>query len=225
MLGLVLPIVGLFVLNVLTPGASFVLTLRHTLAHGARQGRALALGLSIADILFAVLALFGVAALLKAHAGAVAVIGSLGGVWLGVLGLRMFEAGRGRPGGPGAELDQRAATWASAFRTGLVAGLVNPLAILFFSSAFLANLHLQPATNQACVLAASIAFVSVSMRASIATMASHRAVRESYLARKRQFELVSAVALFGFGMKLAVHAMFPWAVRLLLVSGIGHHVI
>ncbi len=225
MLGLVLPIVVLFALNVLTPGASFVLTLRNALAHGARYGRAVALGLSIADITFAVLALFGVAALLRAHAGAVAVIGSLGGVWLGVLGLRMFEAGRGRTNSSGVEGHDHAATWLWAFRTGLVAGLVNPMAIVFFSSVFLANLHLQPTIDQACVLGVSIAIVSVALRASIATIASHRAVREGYLARRRQFELVSAAALFSFGMKLAVHAMYPFAVRLLLVMGIGHHVI
>lgn len=197
MLTLILSVVALFAINVLTPGASFVLTLRYSLGHGPRSGRAVAFGLSLADTVYATLALCGVAALLQSHAGVTAVIGSFGGVWLAALGLKMldntkrfdYEAGQG-----GDELPLP-----RAVRDGLMAGLVNPQNIVFFSSVFLVNLSAGPSMREAVALASAIAVTSMVLRVGLASLVSMPAVRAGYLARKRSLEKVSAAALFAFG--------------------------
>jgi threonine/homoserine/homoserine lactone efflux protein len=222
MFALVLSVIGIFSLNVLSPGASFVLTLRNSLAHGPRTGRTVAFGLAMADTLFAILALLGVAALLRAHAGLVAIIGIGGGVWIGALGLKMLDASK-----KGAvdvhERTRGELPVAAAFKVGITAGLANTQAIIFFSSVFLGGFSVGPTIQQAVVLAASVSLTSVFLRCGLATLVSHPVIRDGYLARKRHLEKVSATALFAFGMKLAIKAMLPLATKAMLLAGVAFH--
>ena len=219
MLLTIISIASIFALNVITPGASFVLTLQHSLSHGRRTGLAVALGLSAADIMFAMLALWGVGALLQAHAGILAAIGCIGGAWLAMLGMQMFMRTRTLEENVVAVSGGSELPWRKAAHTGLSAGLVNPQAIVFFAGVFLAGVSSQLSSMQTLAILAAVAVTSVAVRCGIAWMVSIPDVRRVYLARKKYVESLSAAALFAFGVKLATKAMVPWALK--LVASLG----
>ena len=215
MLSILISVAGLFALNVLTPGASFVLTVRNALAHGRRAGYGVALGLVVADILLVVLAVAGLAAVLKTSGSALLVLGYVGGVWIAATGLKMFQRARrtdfeivvcdGLP-----EL-----CLLSGMRLGASAGLSNPQSIIFFASVFVAGMVGEPSVAQAVGIVLTVAVSSIVVRCGIVRLVTLPVVREAYLARRRKIETISGVALFSFGMKLAVKALLPWTVKVL----------
>ncbi len=224
MIAVVLSVAAMFALNVATPGASFILTLRHSLNYGPKVGRFVALGLSTADSIFAVLALSGVTALLRLHAGLASSVGAVGGMWLGALGLALLDAARARSAA-NQPTTEAAPALSRAYRIGLTAGMVNPQSILFFSTVMLASLTIDPTLLDAAALALTVAVTSLATRSAIATVVSHPLVRERYLARRRRFEMLSGVALLGFGMRLAVKSMYPWAIKGLTLAAVSLHII
>jgi threonine/homoserine/homoserine lactone efflux protein len=193
------------------------LTVSNALAHGPRAGYGVALGLAFADTLLAIFAVAGLAAVLKTNGGALMVLGYVGGVWMATTGLKMFQRSRrtdfeivacsGLP-----EL----ALW-SGVRLGASAGLSNPQAIIFFASVFVAGLVGEPSAVQAVGVVLTVAASSIVVRCGIVRLVTLPVVREAYLARRREIETISGVALFSFGMKLAVKALLPWTVKVLAI--------
>lgn len=222
MFSIVISVACLFALNVLTPGASFVLTVRNALAHGRRAGYSVALGLAFADILLAVLAVAGLAAVIKAHGSAILVLGYVGGVWIAATGLKMFQRAhrtdfeiRAFDGLP------KPALW-SGMCLGASAGLSNPQSIMFFASVFVAGMVGEPSMGQAVGIVLTVSVSSIVVRCGIVRLVTLPVIREAYLARRRKIEAISGVALFSFGMKLAVKALLPWTVKVLAMLVSAH---
>lgn len=217
MLSIFISVACLFAFNVLTPGASFVLTVRNALAHGRRAGYGVALGLATADILLAVLAVAGLAAVLKTNGSALLVLGYVGGVWIAATGLKMFQrAHRTDFEIVACEDLPELAQW-SGVRLGMSAGLSNPQAIIFFASVFVADMVGEPSLAQAVGIVLTVAASSIVVRCGIVRLVTLPVVREAYLAKRRKIETISGVALFSFGMKLAVKALLPWTVKVLAI--------
>jgi threonine/homoserine/homoserine lactone efflux protein len=202
----------LFVLNVLTPGASFVLTARSALAHGPRSGYGVALGLVLADMLFVSLAVAGVAAMLKASGNVIPALGYVGGVWIASTGLRMLQKAHKTDfeidGLPELEL------W-SGVRLGVLAGLTNPQAIIFFASLIVVGMVHEPSGVQVVGVVMTVVASSLVVRCGIVRLVTLPTIRKVYLAHRRTIETVSGMALFSFGMMLAVKALLPWTVKVL----------
>jgi threonine/homoserine/homoserine lactone efflux protein len=197
------------VLNVLTPGASFILTVRTALVHGCRSGYGVAFGLVLADMLLVIFAFAGVSAVLKASGGVMPVLGYVGGVWIASSGLKMLQlAGR-------ADLENERLPelehW-SGMRLGLSAGLSNPQAIIFFASVFVVGVVGEPSLAQAVAIVLTVVTSSIVVRCAIVRLVTLSFIRKAYLARRRPIEAVSGVALFSFGMMLAVKALLRWTV-------------
>jgi threonine/homoserine/homoserine lactone efflux protein len=125
---------AVFVLNA-TPGVDFLLTVSRTLQGGPRAGVAAALGINAGCIVHALLAAFGLAALLAVHPQAFRVIQWGGAAYLGWLGLGLlrqaWRGGAATPPAGAAARSGRPAAW-SDFRTGLLTNVLNPKVALFF---------------------------------------------------------------------------------------------
>ncbi len=217
MFSIFISVACLFALNVLTPGASFVLTVRNALAHGRRAGYGLALGLAFADTLLAILAVAGLAAVLKTNGSALLVLGYVGGVWIAATGLTMFQRSRRTDFEIEAFGRLPELALGSGARLGASAGLSNPQAMIFFASVFVASMVGEPSVAQAVGSVLTVAASSIVIRCGIVRLVTLPAVREAYLARRRKIETISGVALFSFGMKLAVKALLPWTVKVLAI--------
>ncbi|MBN3802285.1 LysE family transporter [Paraburkholderia sp. Ac-20336] len=207
---------GVFALNVLTPGASFVLTVSNAMNHGQRSGLFIALGLATADTLFAVAATAGLATLLGQSIFLVKGISLLGGLWFIQGGLRFMLSNR--TPSPSSDAQRRAVALSAshAYRIGLTAGMLNAQAIIFFSSLFLTALSVKPPLSVAVALVVGVACVSVLTRCNIVLVATVKSVANFYAKQRRRVEFLSGSTLTAFGLKLAVPAATALAARLLV---------
>ncbi len=124
--------VAVFVLNA-TPGVDFLLTVSRTLQGGARAGVAAVAGINAGCVVHALMAAFGLAALLVLHPGAFRAIQWAGAAYLAWLGWGMLrQAARAQP--PVAEISRERLprSWWADFRTGLLTNVLNPKVALFF---------------------------------------------------------------------------------------------
>lgn len=123
-----LAFIGVVQLAAMSPGPDFVLVTRHAALSGRRAGVSAALGIACGVFAWAVVAAFGVAALLAASAVAFSIVKLAGAAYLAYLGVKSLRAAI--RGGSAALAEARSRTVSSwvAFRQGLVTNLLNPKA-------------------------------------------------------------------------------------------------
>jgi threonine/homoserine/homoserine lactone efflux protein len=196
---------GIFAMNVVTPGCSFVLTVSNAITHGRRTGFSTALGLVTADVLFAIAATVGLAAVVAHNTAFVKGISLVGGSWLVYRGLRMLLDNRKRQllqqANGGAE---KAGASGSGYRVGLLTGAMNVQAILFFSTMFVAALSTPESPVKALELVLGVMLVSAVARTLIVLLFTVHGVVRFYAANSAGLSRLSGCALALFGGKLAV---------------------
>ena len=217
-------VIGVFALNVLTPGASFILTLQTALTYGRAAGVRLALGLSTCDFLFACAASFGMAALLKNHSSIGSIITFAGGLWVMYLGLKVYLRTR---------VNKEAAVLAAvhslptikAYKTGLSTGIMNAQAIIFFATIFVGGMIADETLPEAIILAVAVGITSVILRVTVAIVVTIPTVKAAYYRRKKPIEQVSGVALMAFGLKMSGKAAIPFVLKLIVIAMINFGVL
>jgi threonine/homoserine/homoserine lactone efflux protein len=123
---------AVLVLNA-TPGVDLLLTLSRTWQGGARAGAAAALGINAGCVLHAILAAFGLAALLALHPLAFDGVRWLGAGYLAWIGASMLrQAWRAGPTRAAGRSDLPPRSWTADFRAGLLTNLLNPKVAFFF---------------------------------------------------------------------------------------------
>lgn len=127
---------GLFALTVLvlnaTPGVDMLYTVSRTLAGGWQQGVAAGLGISAGCVVHAVLAAFGLAAMLAVSAWAFTALKIAGAVYLAWMAWGLLHtAWRGSEASTAAA-PAIARPWQAVFRQGLLTNVLNPKVALFF---------------------------------------------------------------------------------------------
>lgn len=206
-------VLGLFAVNVITPGASFILTMKIAMDSGRKAGVALGLGLVTADLVYASAALLGLAALLQRNASVASMVAFLGGAWIAHMGLKLFLGPR-KDASALVELETKKVTPFAAYRTGAIAGLANPQAIIFFTSVFVGAMVGKPSQGHTLLLLAGIGLVSAIIRCSLVALASADKIRETFLFHKRKVERVSGGLLLFFGVKLTGKAALVLAEKI-----------
>jgi len=126
---------GIFALNILTPGPSFLVTVSNAMARGRRSGVLVALGLATTDTLFAAAATAGLAALISRNMLVLKGI-SLFGMWLVYGGLRLILTKTAKQLPQEAEHATGAFSATLAYRLGFTTAAFNVQAILFFRLCF-----------------------------------------------------------------------------------------
>ena len=197
-----LMMLGVFALNVLVPGASFVLVLTHAMAHGRRTGILVALGLVTVDVVFACAATGGIAVVLSHHSIWVRAFGLLGGGWFVFSGLRLVLKGKKTNVRVNGTQSEASLTGWSAYRQGLAGGACNVQVIIFFSTIILASIAMKPTLAQSAIMVAGIAVVSAVLRCGIVQLFTSATMASIYANRKRMVETLSGGALAAFGLKL-----------------------
>lgn len=197
---------GLFAINVLTPGASFVMTVSNAMNHGRRSGVFVALGLTTADVMFAVMATAGLAALLSRDVMLLNAISFFGGVWFAYGGIRLIlkHQAVSLPLQSGKYLGSLPVP--IAYRLGFMAGAVNAQAIIFFSTIFTIAGPATSDPHEAIALVAGVVVVSALTRSSVVQLFTTDRVMRFYAAQRRKIETLSGGMLAAFGMKLGAPA-------------------
>ena len=128
---LLLAFVGASLVLALTPGPAVVYIDARTLAQGRACGLASVLGVALGNLVNAVGAAVGLAALFAASSAAFVAVKWAGAAYLIFLGLRMWRAGPLPAAGPA---QAPAAPVGRVFRDGFVVALLNPKTTLFFAA-------------------------------------------------------------------------------------------
>lgn len=204
-----LPTLGLFVLAVLallaSPGPNMAFVLAQGAAHGPRGAFAAAVGIALADVVLALAAASGVAALVAAWAPAFDLLRWAGAaylVWLGVQALRAGSAGAARAA-------EQPTGLARIARMGFVNTLMNPKALLFFIVFLPQFVHPAqgPVSLQMVQLGAVMSLVSLAFNTTLGSAAgllARRVAASERGARLRQ-RLLAGV-MFGLALRLLVMA-------------------
>ncbi len=178
---------------VLLPGPNSLFVLGAAAQRGVRQGYRAACGVFLGDLILMVLAVAGVASLLRAHPGLFTAVKYAGAgylAWLGVTLLRSawhngFRANSPQFTGAASGSVDTAAMVGDPFRRALTISLLNPKAILFFVSFFIQFVdrsYPYPALSFA-VLGAIVQFFSF-LYLSVLILAGHR-LAAGFRARRR----------------------------------------
>jgi threonine/homoserine/homoserine lactone efflux protein len=119
---------GIFLVLAATPGPGVFATVARALASGFSHGAIVALGIVAGDLVYLLLAVYGLAAMAQAMGGFFILVQYAGGAYLIWLGFRIWTTNPE----PRALTGIRELSWKSNFSSGLLVTLGNPKAILFY---------------------------------------------------------------------------------------------
>ena len=198
-------IAGILFVGAMSPGPSFFIVAQNSLSKSRSHGIATAVGTGLGVAIFAMLASFGVTALLTNIPSAYLVFKLLGGAYLIYLAYKIWK---GSSEALAVTVDEALAKQQSslfkAFLTGLVTQTSNPKTALVIAGIFAAFVPAEPPQNTA-VLVALIAFViDFSWYAVVAITLSTKATRNVYGRAKSGFDKTASVFLGVVGIKLLV---------------------
>lgn len=191
-----MPFLGVSVLVMVTPGQDTALTIRNALTGGRRGGVRTALGVATGQVIWAVAAAAGVAAVLQASEPAFLALRIAGAGYLVYLGAHaLWAAIRGGPP-PAAAGPRRGAP----FRQGLLSNLGNPKAVVFFTS-LLPQFADSFATMAALgLLMAGMTAIWLSVYAAVVDRAGDF-LRRSRI--RRTLDAVTGIVLVALGVRIA----------------------
>lgn len=192
---------------IITPGPDTALTIRNSLAGGRRAGICTSAGVSAGQVIWAVIASAGVAALLAVSRPAFVAIRIAGAAYLVFLGARSAWAATGRrtAGIPADDWRPGRVRPGLAFGQGLLSNLSNPKMAVFFAS-LLPQFAGRGDAAQAVMLALGLVFSAMTF-AWLAGYAAASARATHILRRPRSRRILSGIcgtALAGLGIWLIV---------------------
>lgn len=151
---------AIMLVGALTPGVSVLTVASRTATYGLRHGVLTTLGIATGDILFILIALFGLAVAAERVSGLLVWIKYFGAAYLIWLGAALWRA---KPGAPG-ESRAVSASLSASFMLGLLITLADQKAILFYMGFLPAFVDLGRVTPlDACVIVA-LAIVAISSK-------------------------------------------------------------
>jgi threonine/homoserine/homoserine lactone efflux protein len=193
----VLSIAGAITLGAMSPGPSFVLVARTSVARSRADGLAMALAMGVGGMLFAVLALAGVQVVLSSVPLLYALLKALGGAYLAYLGWNLWR-NAARP------IDFRTAEVSSqrSFWLGLVTQVSNPKTAVVYASVFVSLLPPELPLWAALVLPFLVFCIEAGWYAIVALALSSPAPAAAYLRWKRWIDRAAGGVLGLLGVKL-----------------------
>ncbi len=194
-------VVGCFA--VMSPGPNFAITLRNSLVHSRKVGVYTAMGLAMGNVVHVTYSLIGIGLIISQSILLFNVIKWLGVLYLLYIGIRSLMAKKTDTvelaGRVSAEMKPIA-----AIRMGLLTGLLNPKATLFFLALFTQVIEpstLLPVKGLYGLTVVGIEFVWFSL---VAVFISQDVIKQSFQAVAHWVERVTGVVLIALGIKVAL---------------------
>jgi threonine/homoserine/homoserine lactone efflux protein len=201
-------ILGTLLIGAMSPGPSFVLVARTSIALSRRDGLAAALGMGLGAVAFATLVLFGLQALLTRIAWLDTGLRLLGGAYLLYLAVRLWRSARDTIAVPAAD-GARTTSGRRSFAVALATQLSNPKTALFYASIFATLLPAQPPAWLLGALPPLVFLVEAGWYSLVALAFSSGRPRAAYLRAKAAIDRTAGVVMGGLGLRLIVSAASP----------------
>ena len=194
-------ILGAILIGAMSPGPSFVLVARTSIALGRRDGLAAALGMGIGGVVFGALALLGLQALLTRLAWLDAGLKLAGGAYLLYLAVRLWRGAGERIAMPTMAVP-RTTTARRSFSLALATQLSNPKTALFYGSVIATLLPGAPPSWLLAALPPLIFLVETGWYAVVALAFSTDRPRAAYLRAKSWIDRTASIVMAGLGLRL-----------------------
>jgi threonine/homoserine/homoserine lactone efflux protein len=200
-------ILGALLIGAISPGPSFVLVVRISIARSRRDGLAAALAMGVGGVILGGLALVGLRALLLQAGWLYLALKVVGGLYLIYLGIRLWRGAR-EPIAIG-DGERARAQPARSFAIALATQLSNPKAAVIYGSIFAALLPAQPPLWMCLALPPLILLVEAGWYAVVAVAFSSARPRAAYLRSKRWIDRLAGSVLGALGVRLIMDAGRP----------------
>jgi threonine/homoserine/homoserine lactone efflux protein len=196
-----LAILAAITVGAMSPGPSFIMVARTSIAGTTGTGLAAALGMGIGGTVFAALALLGLIALLAQVAWLYAGLKLLGGLYLLYLAAMLWRGAR-RPLDAAVAATPSGAGLVRAFLFGLMTQISNPKTAVFYAGTFAALLPPSPPLWLALVLPACIFAIEAGWYAIVALAFAAERPRAAYLRAKHVVDRVAGGVMGLLGLRL-----------------------
>jgi threonine/homoserine/homoserine lactone efflux protein len=193
--------------GVISPGPSFVQVARIAVARSRADGLAVALGLGLGAVVFAVLALAGLHAVLTAVPALYTALKLIGGLYLLWMAWAIWRGAK-QPlalAGEAAAAPARRSLWQS-FRLGLVTQLSNPKCAVVYGSVFAALLPAHFPLAASLLVALGVLLMETGWYVVVALVLSSAAPRTAYLRSKMAVDRTAAGVMGLLGGRLVLTA-------------------
>ncbi|MEW2137543.1 LysE family translocator [Streptomyces sp. NPDC005409] len=208
MLPALLGATGILALLTVVPGPDMAIVTRQAVTRGRGDGLRTVAGIAVGLLIWGALTVAGLAALLAASAEVYLVVKLAGAAYLCWLGIRCLRGPAPEPGTEPAavptEDQQEAGGGGGAWRTGLVANVLNPKIAVFYTGLLptLAPPGLRPATGMALLVVIHVLLTLVWLGTYVYVLSRAR----RFFARprvRRALDRTTGVVLIGFGVRVA----------------------
>ncbi len=184
-----------------SPGPATILTIKTAARDGLRAGLALALGLAVAIVLWAVAAITGLSVLFEIAPWLQAGLRVVGGLFLIWIGLQLWRGAR-------APLDldavQLPRSHGASMRLGVFTNLANPKALAYFAAVFTGILPTDPAFADTVLILMVVFVVELFWYAVVATLFARPAARRLYQRIKAWIDRLFGALISAIGIRIAV---------------------
>lgn len=196
-----LAIAGVLAAGAMSPGPSFFVVARNALGQSRAHGFATALGTGLGVAIFAILASFGVTALIETVPQAYFALKLVGGAYLLYLAYKIWSGAR-EPLHAQDKANKEHISLAQAFRQGLITQTSNPKTAIVIAGIFAAFVPADPPAYSV-ILVALIAFIiDFGWYAIVAFSLSTERSRRVYERAKTGFDRTAAIFLGFVGVRL-----------------------
>lgn len=201
MTGAMLAIAGAIALGAMSPGPSFLMVARTSIAASRADGLAAALGMGVGGVLFAVMALLGLHVVLLSVPSLYAVLKITGGAYLIFIGWMIWRGAR-EPVQMSDDLQNGPQTVARSFWLGLATQVSNPKAAVVYASVFVSLLPREIPPAAMLILPAAIFAIEAGWYAIVALALSASSPRAAYLRWKLWIDRSAGAVMTALGLRL-----------------------
>jgi threonine/homoserine/homoserine lactone efflux protein len=201
-------ILGALLVGAISPGPSFVLVARISVARSRRDGLAAALAMGVGGVILGGLALLGLRTLLMQAGWLYLGLKTIGGVYLLYLAFRLWRGAR-QPIAVADGGERAGARPARSFALALATQLSNPKAAVIYGSIFAALLPAQPPLWMCLALPPLILLVEAGWYVVVALAFSSPRPRAAYLHSKTWIDRLAGTVMGGLGLRLIVDTARP----------------
>ena len=206
LLAAILSIAVALTLGAISPGPSFILVARTSLAVSRRDGLAAAVGMGVGGVFFSAIALLGLLAILTAVPLLHLALKALGGTYLVYLGYRIWRGARQPLVLESASLQNHPTQVWRSFVLGLVTQVSNPKTAIVYASVF-ASLLPHDIPPLALVVLPIMVFAIETIWYSVVALAlSSPSPRARYFALKAWIDRTAGAIMSLLGFKLIFEA-------------------
>ena len=198
-------ILGALLLGAISPGPSFVMVARTSIALSRRNGMAAAVGMGVGGVVFATLALLGLHVLLTSVTWLDFALKLIGGLYLLYLAIRFWQ-GAASPLVVSGPDDPHEVPFGKSFLLALTTQVSNPKTLAFYSSIFAALLPPNVPTAMLFLLPPLVFVVEAGWYAVVVMAFSSPSPRAAYLRAKTLIDRMAGAVMGLLGLKLILEA-------------------